>query len=192
MYSLYENFKYMQGKDIFISYQWDIQEDVKRLYDLLTKKGYSCWMDINAKMCGGDNLIAHLSKAIKDCKVVVSLVTHKYAEAINCYREVSLGDERKKHIIPLIMENMKWPLEGNKGMDFLFTSKLYIDFKDFKNLSNAEFKRNPKFKELTDTLDDLLGRSPAHSTGQGHYQSRADQPLTSNVTGKFIRSLQTY
>ena len=44
----------------------------------------------------------------------------------NCRREVSLADTIKKPIIPLLMEDIKWPPEG--PMSMVFTQMLYVSF----------------------------------------------------------------
>lgn len=58
----------LEPQQIFISYQWDHQDDVKALRDKLEKSGFSCWMDIG-QMGGGDQLNAKIDQAIRNCKV---------------------------------------------------------------------------------------------------------------------------
>lgn len=53
---------------VFISYQWDSQDEVKALRDKMEKSGYSCWMDIG-QMGGGDFLSAKIDQGIRNCKV---------------------------------------------------------------------------------------------------------------------------
>ncbi|XP_072163796.1 uncharacterized protein [Diadema setosum] len=127
---------------VFISYQWDKQPEIKRLFSRLTSLGYHCWLDIN-QMGGGDPLYSKIDKGIRNAKVVVSCVTPKYALSANCRREVSLSDILRKPIVPLLMEQMPWPPEGPMSMPF--TQLLYIDFT--KEASQANFD-DEKFDEL--------------------------------------------
>lgn len=53
---------------VFISYQWDSQDDVKALRDKMERSGFSCWMDIG-QMGGGDFLSAKIDQGIRNCKV---------------------------------------------------------------------------------------------------------------------------
>ncbi|XP_072037755.1 uncharacterized protein [Amphiura filiformis] len=122
--------------DVFISYQWGMQPQIKKLYTRLTSMGFRCWLDIN-QMGGGDPLYTKIDKGLRNAKVVISSVTAKYALSANCRREVSLADALQKPIIPLLMEDsMSWPPEGPMGMTF--TQLLYIDFS--KEISDQKFE----------------------------------------------------
>ena len=53
---------------VFISYQWDSQDEVQALWDRLERAGYSCWMDIG-QLGGGDQLYNRIEHGIRNCKV---------------------------------------------------------------------------------------------------------------------------
>ena len=110
---------------VFLSYQWGKQPQVKALYQRLTSLGYTVWMDIY-QMGGGDSLYDKIDRGMRGCKAVVSCVTQKYSLSANCRRELSLADALKKPIIPLLLEQMKWPPDG--PMSMVFTELLYINF----------------------------------------------------------------
>ena len=53
---------------VFISYQWDAQDEVNALRNKLEKSGFTCWMDIG-QMGGGDQLYARVDEGIRNSKV---------------------------------------------------------------------------------------------------------------------------
>ena len=53
---------------VFLSYQWDLQDTVKRLKNRIEEGRVQCWMDIG-KMGGGDALFAKIDAGIRACKV---------------------------------------------------------------------------------------------------------------------------
>ena len=53
---------------VFISYQWDMQEEVLNLKQRLELNNLTCWMDVKS-MEGGDDLPAEIVKGITECKV---------------------------------------------------------------------------------------------------------------------------
>ncbi|CAD5114025.1 DgyrCDS3184 [Dimorphilus gyrociliatus] len=136
-----------KSPDVFISYQWDKQEQIKRLYKKLTEMGYHCWLDI-MQMGGGDSLFDKIDKGIRGAKIVVSCVTKKYALSVNCKREVSLSSALNKPIIPLLLENMSWPPEGQMSM--IFTQLLYIGF---HKKENSSLWQGDEFDQLTSKID---------------------------------------
>ena len=79
-------------------------------------------------MGGGDSLYDKIDRGMRGCKAVISCVTQKYSLSANCRREVSLADALKKPVIPVLLEQMKWPPDG--PMSMVFTELLYIDFSE--------------------------------------------------------------
>ena len=72
---------------IFLSYQWEIQNEVKLLKQHLEWAGYRCWMDIG-QMGGGNKLFEKIDAGMRAAKVVICCVTNKYSQSDNCTREV--------------------------------------------------------------------------------------------------------
>nr|XP_054769399.1 LOW QUALITY PROTEIN: uncharacterized protein LOC129277217 [Lytechinus pictus] len=136
----------MEAPSVFISYQWDNQPEIKRLFSRLTSLGYHCWLDIN-QMGGGDPLYSKIDKGVRNAKVIISCVTSKYSISANCRREVSLSDALRKPIIPLLLEEITWPPEG--PMSMTFTQLLYINFT--KETTQASFD-DEKFDELIEKI----------------------------------------
>ena len=78
---------YPEPPEIFLSYQWGHQNEVKLISRHLEMAGYKCWMDIG-QMGGGDKLFEKIDSGIRAAKIVISCVTEKYAKSPNCNREV--------------------------------------------------------------------------------------------------------
>ena len=103
-------------------------------------------------MGGGDSLYDKIDRGMRGCKAVVSCVTQKYSLSPNCRREVSLADALKKPIIPLLLEQIKWPPDG--PMSMVFTELLFINF--YRDEAVQMTWRGEKFDELIGKLDEFL------------------------------------
>uniref|UniRef100_A0A1I8GML1 Death domain-containing protein n=1 Tax=Macrostomum lignano TaxID=282301 RepID=A0A1I8GML1_9PLAT len=109
---------------VFISYQWDSQESVRLLRDLLERQGFACWMDVG-QLGGGDLLNARIDKALRGCRCVLACVTPKFACSQACVRELCLADLLRKPIIPVMLERTVWPPPGS--LSLVLSPYVYID-----------------------------------------------------------------
>ena len=87
-----------------MSYQWDIQDDVKILRDFLEGWGYHVWMDIN-KIHGGNNLSDDLAKAILNADLFICCITEKYVLSEMCKNEINLASRNKIKLITFKLPN---------------------------------------------------------------------------------------
>lgn len=136
--------------EVFISYQWDKQPQIKRLFKKLTEMGYNCWLDIR-QMGGGDSLFNKIDKGIRGAKVILTCVTKKYALRANCRREVALSGALGKPIIPLLMEEIKWPPEG--PMSMIFAQLQYIDL---SKTEDGIFWSNSILRQIEEKLLNII------------------------------------
>ena len=163
---------------VFLSYQWGKQQQINALYHRLTSLGYSVWMDIY-QMGGGDSLYDKIDRGMRGCKAVVSCVTEKYSLSANCRREVSLADALKKPIIPLLLEQMKWPPDG--PMSMVFTELLYINM--YKDESDQMTWKGVKFNELTEKLKQYLTETGMSSDRKDESKSADSKTTAANKSG---------
>ena len=171
---------------VFLSYQWGKQPQIKALYKRLTSMGYTVWMDIY-QMGGGDSLYDKIDKGMRGCKAVVSCVTQKYALSANCRREVSLADALKKPIIPLLLEQMKWPPDG--AMSMVFTELLYISCyqDDIQTSWTGE-----KYDELMDKLRQFVPEVNAQSNRKDSKNtSSLKAPQKSGINSNITSAVKT-
>nr|KAG5696315.1 hypothetical protein BaRGS_027925 [Batillaria attramentaria] len=163
-----EEFEYASPPDVFISYQWSHQNEVRLLRQHLEMAGYSCWMDVG-QMGGGDKLFEKIDSGIRAAKVVISCVTEKYAKSPNCNREVNLSVSLGKPIIPLLMEKTTWPPPGSMGP--IFSEYLFIRFfqRGGEETSDQRYWPPDKFQELLMQLS-MNGVTPDQDAVQPEYK----------------------
>ncbi|XP_046373549.2 uncharacterized protein LOC124147003 [Haliotis rufescens] len=142
-----EEFEYQEPPEVFISYQWGIQNEVKLLKLHLEKAGFMCWMDIG-QMGGGDKLFEKIDKGIRAAKIIICCVTEKYTKSPNGIREVNLSVSLGKPIIPLLMEKLSWPPPGSMGP--IFSEYLFIRFftRPGEETGDVRYWSAAKFQEL--------------------------------------------
>jgi len=92
--------------DVFISYNWEIKDQVKKLYQVLTSLNYKVWMDQTDLNAGSSPLTVELALAIKNSKVILSCLTKDYCKSYNCNSEVEYASAKKKQIITLMIERI--------------------------------------------------------------------------------------
>ncbi len=92
--------------DVFISYNWEIKDQVKKLYQVLTSLNYKVWMDQTDLNADSSPLTAELATAIKNSKVFLSCITKVYCRSFNCNREIEYASAKNKQMITLMIENI--------------------------------------------------------------------------------------
>eukprot|EP01047_Picozoa_sp_COSAG01_P022626 COSAG01_NODE_1350_length_10605_cov_43.649743_1_plen_695_part_00 len=76
-------------KHVMLSYNWDHQKQVKRVYDMLTALGTHVWMDIAGGMSG--DIYESMAAGVSNASVIVCFMCDKYQQSTNCMLEVSFG-----------------------------------------------------------------------------------------------------
>ncbi|CAG0919962.1 unnamed protein product [Notodromas monacha] len=97
--------------DVFLSYDWESQDDVLLIRTSMEKLGYVCWMDVG-QMGGGDSLYTRIYQGISQAKVFLCFVTPRYSVSQWTRREVSLADVMRKPILPVMLTPTPWPPPG--------------------------------------------------------------------------------
>ncbi|XP_022780468.1 uncharacterized protein LOC111321767 [Stylophora pistillata] len=132
---------------VFLSYNWDIQLKVAQLKERLEQRGITCWMD-RPNVGLGDELRGTIAHGITNCKVFISCLTKKYCYSDMCQREAKLASERKKHIVPLLFEDLgSWPPQGSLAL--VFTDTLYLKLPD-------GVLTDIKFEELLKKIEEVV------------------------------------
>lgn len=116
--------------DVFISYNWSIKNQVKKLYDILKNFGYHVWQDDRELETSNKPLTLQLAKGIKKSKVFLSCITNDYCKSYNCNLEVEFANAKAKQMIVLMIENIKTTdideiqingRSGTSGIGFIIT-----------------------------------------------------------------------
>ena len=92
--------------DVFISYNWGIKDQVKKLYAILTSLNYKVWLDERELNAGSSPLTTELALAIRDSKVILSCITKDYCRSFNCNLEIEYATAKKKQMVTLLVEEM--------------------------------------------------------------------------------------
>jgi hypothetical protein len=155
--------------DLFISYQWDVQKQVRKLNDFLTSKNYNVWMDVHQLSAGSSCLHSQLASSIKCSKAVICCITSKYVKSNNCYLELNWTNECGKKLIVLMFEDLKVSELDRVG--FIISPQLRINL--FEDKQVIETWQGPKFDELLRAIDNSIGKGSQHL--------RTLSPLSSQV-----------
>jgi len=131
--------KYINNKkmnDIFISYNFEIQKQVKELNSNLQQLSYRIWYD---KKNSNTEVLADKSlDEIANSKLFLCCLTQSYCESDECIKEINHANILHKPIIILIIQNLNPEIlyEFNKE---ILTELTYLSCFDSINWSNDHF-----------------------------------------------------
>ncbi|CAF1131186.1 unnamed protein product [Adineta steineri] len=92
-----------KGLHIMLSYEWNNQELVKRVADMLKQRNIPIWFDIAGDMKG--NINTAMANGVEGAAAVISFDTVAYSKSINCQKELTYASQLKKNIVPVLLEN---------------------------------------------------------------------------------------
>jgi hypothetical protein len=93
--------------DIFLSYNWNIKEQVKLLHEQLETEKFKVWRDDKQLHAGNNSLTAELAKSIKNSKVIICCITRDYCKSHNCNLEIHYAITCKKQMIVLMIDKIE-------------------------------------------------------------------------------------
>jgi hypothetical protein len=140
--------------DLFISYQSDIKEHVKKLYGFLKTLDYAVWMDINRLVAAdkGNGLNEELAKVIGNSRAFICCITKAYYKNENCKLEFYWARRTMKPLIILMYEKVNIENLNSVGLTIAPLTQINL----YKNLKATW--DGPKKDELINAI--LAALSP--------------------------------
>ena len=90
------------GKHAFLSYQWDVQEQVKTIKEMLNRRKVKCWMDIDGGM--KSDIYDSMAEGVQGAACVICFMTQAYQDSANCKLELKFAQQSGVPIIPVMMQ----------------------------------------------------------------------------------------
>lgn len=117
--------------NVFVSYQWDSKKEVREIVDYLQENNITTWFD-EQTLSTKDVLKPQIAKGISESDFFLCFITKKYAQSENCVKETHYADMLKKHIIPVMLEDIELrDLKG--GLAFLLYPTIRINYYKDRN-----------------------------------------------------------
>jgi len=113
------------AKHIMLSYQWDLQDTVKKVFTGLKNRGLPVWMDIEGGMSG--NINDSMAFGVDNAIVVCPFMTQKYSDSKNCKKELNYADAQDHVNVVPIMAQKDWKASGWLGI--ITAGLLWMDFR---------------------------------------------------------------
>jgi len=103
--SKFKNEKHIDN-DLFLSYNWGIQDQVKKLDLNLTQAGYKVWRDEKHLNTDSQPLESQLADAIDKSKIIICCITEAYCKSHVCNKEIVFADHLAKPLIILMLQDL--------------------------------------------------------------------------------------
>ena len=137
--------------NVMLSYCWAQQDLIKRIRAYLDRMGFVVWFDIE-QMKG--SVTDAMAGAVENSEAIVYCMSQKYKESANCHSEANYAHQKKKPMIPLLVDENYTP-DGWLG--FLLGENKPIEF--FGKVTTTD----ALFKEQMTQLCHTLGQFTSHS-----------------------------
>ncbi len=94
------------SEQILISHSSKDNESAQRVKKVLEDNGFSCWLD-NDDIPPGADYIARIAKAMRECNVVVVLVSKNSESSKWVKKEVTTANDQNKLVIPYMLQDFQ-------------------------------------------------------------------------------------
>jgi adenylate cyclase len=118
--------------DIFLSYARPDQSSALELAQELQAQGYSVWIDQKG-IRGARNWSAEIVEAINGCSTLLVLISASAAASHNVAKEVQLASEKRKNILPVLLEKIELPAI----LEYPLAGLHRVHFQDRPSIFNA-------------------------------------------------------
>ncbi|XP_049423917.1 uncharacterized protein LOC125883569 [Epinephelus fuscoguttatus] len=135
---------------IMLSYQWDDQALVKKIYDRLREDGLPVWMDIEGGVTG--NINDSMAAGVEEAVVICPFMTPAYQASRSCKKELNYADSREVIMVPVMLAN-NW--EASEWLGLITAGLLWVDFR------NAE-KEEENFEMCLRSLEEEIMFNAGH------------------------------
>lgn len=122
------------GQQIMISYCWDEQPTIMKLSKYLQAKGFQIWLDVE-RMAG--STLSAMADAVDGSQIILMCMSNGYQNSVNCNLEAEYAMQKRKKIIPLMMED-NFSAHGLLGI--ILGAKLWHNFKPKALKTDAQFQ----------------------------------------------------
>lgn len=134
---------------VFISYYHGDADQAEQLIAELTRAGHACWIDTSA-IKGGDEWVQTIADGIINSYALIPLITSKALQSKWVKKEIIWAQQRKKLIIPWVLENVMhepgfFPLVDCQGVTLFdrgFDAALQMLLRDLPTIETAEAPPN--------------------------------------------------
>ncbi|XP_018558737.1 uncharacterized protein LOC108901666 [Lates calcarifer] len=113
---------------IMLSYQWDDQALVKKIYNRLKDDGLPVWMDIEGGVTG--NINDAMAAGVEEAVVICPFMTMAYQASRSCKKELNYADSREVIIVPVMVEK-NW--DASEWLGLITAGLLWVDFRNAEN-----------------------------------------------------------
>lgn len=118
--------------DIFISYSRHDSEQARMLADRLRAAGGNVWLD-STTLTAAETWSAEIVGAINRCDVFLLLLSATAVASPNVNKEVSLASEKRKMIVPIMLERC----ELSEAMEYALAGLQHVKIWDEEGLERA-------------------------------------------------------
>lgn len=97
--------------DIFLSYNWDQKDQIRKLYEELVNNGFKCWLC--NEVLKDPLKMDQIFEIISNSKIFVSCITEKYCKSEQCISEINYAKSIKKPIVIIMLVRPSLPILGD-------------------------------------------------------------------------------